>query len=104
MASKALAIALFAAPSLLMIALSAPANAQEQRDQARANFEQADVNKDELLDRAEFTTFINLNADDGLGRAPMIRSLDMYGRAFGTADTNGDGMVSKQEIASQAQH
>ena len=73
------------------------------RKQAQANFQKADANKDEQLDTAEFKTFINLNADHGLGRASTIRRFGAYGRAFGTLDSNNDGAVSREEIAKQAQ-
>lgn len=92
-----------ASAAALSFAIAAPASANPQRAQAQANFQQADVNKDGQLDSAEFTTFINLNADHGLGRAGMIRRFGMHGRAFGQLDANRDGVVSKQEIAAQAQ-
>lgn len=101
MTSKTIATGLYA--SFLAIAVSAPAVAQDQRDQARAHFEQADVNKDGQLDLAEFTTFINLNAEKGLGQAPMIRRFGRHATAFGRLDANKDGLVSREEIAAQAQ-
>lgn len=102
MSSKTIATALFGTASFLALAIAGPAVAQEQRDQARVNFQQADVNKDGQLDLPEFTTFINLNADDGLGRAATVRRLSMYAKAFATADANRDGLVSREEIAAQA--
>jgi Ca2+-binding EF-hand superfamily protein len=89
--------------AISMVVDAAPAVAQDQRDQARINFEQADANKDGVLDLAEFTTFINLNADHNLGRAPSIRRFGRYKQAFTTLDTNKDGFVSREEIAAQAQ-
>lgn len=103
MATKTNAIILFGSASLLAIAIFAPAVAQDQREKARANFQQADVNKDGQLDLPEFTTFINLNADYGLGRAATVRRLGMYAKAFSMADANRDGLVSREEIAAQAQ-
>jgi Ca2+-binding EF-hand superfamily protein len=103
MATKTSAVVLFGSASLLTIAIFAPAVAQVQRDKARANSPQAEVNKDDQLDLAEFTTFINLNADHSLGRAATIRRFSRYAQAFGTLDTNKDGVVSRQEIAAQAQ-
>lgn len=103
MISKLKFAVLLALASALSLAIAAPANADAQRAQAQANFQAADVNQDEQLDMVEFTTFINLNADHGPGRAAMIRRFGMYGRAFGTADANGDGVVSKQEIAARVQ-
>ena len=103
MATKTNAIVLLGSASLLAIAVAGPAGAQDQRDKARANFQQADVNKDGQLDLAEFTAFINLNADHGLGRAATVRRLGMYAKAFATADANKDGLVSREEIAARAQ-
>jgi Ca2+-binding EF-hand superfamily protein len=103
MISKTAAIALFGAIPTLTLAIAVPAVAQDQRERARMNFEQADANKDGRLDLAEFTTFINLNADQGLGRAPTIRRFGRYAQAFTTLDTNKDGFVSREEIAAQVQ-
>ena len=94
---------LLASAAALSLAIAAPANADPQRAQAQANFVQADVNKDEQLDYTEFKTFINLNADHNLGRAAAVRRFSMYEKAFGQADANRDGIVSKQEITAQAQ-
>lgn len=88
---------------LLAFAVSGPAAAENERDQVRANFEKADANKDGMLDLNEFTNFINLNADLGLGRAPMIRRFGGYATAFGRLDTNRDGRVSRAELAAQVQ-
>ena len=99
---KTIATALVLLTGLTLIAADGPAYAQSQRDQARTNFAKADVNKDSNLDPAEFRTFINLNADMGLGRAPTIRRLNAYARAFAELDKNKDGLVSQQEIAAVA--
>ena len=104
MTSKTITTALFATATVLSTAfLMDPAGAQDQRKQAQANFKQADANQDQHLDFAEFKTFINLNADYGLGRARIIRRFGMHARAFGTLDSNEDGAVSRREIAAQAQ-
>lgn len=89
--------------ALVALTLSAPANANPQREQVKVHFQAADVNKDGRLDTAEFTTFINLNADYKIGKAPMIRRFGGYAKAFGAADANRDGFVSIVEIAAQAQ-
>ena len=94
-----------ASATALWMALALPATASSERTQAQAqaNFLKADANQDKQLDFAEFKTFVNLNADQGLGRAPRIRRFGMYSRAFNMTDENGDGVVSKQEIEAQAQ-
>lgn len=103
MTRKTITATLTTMAALMSLTIAAPANADPQRAQAQANFQQADANQDGQLDYAEFTTFINLNADHGLGRAGMIRRFGMHGKAFGQVDANGDGVVSKQEIAAKAQ-
>ena len=89
---------------LLSISIVMPAKADQRREQAQANFLQADLNEDQYLDFGEFTAFINLNADHNLGRATQIRRLGMHRRAFGQLDANRDGLVSREELAAQAQN
>lgn len=101
--SKTIAPLVVTTVALVALTLSGSSNANPERAQAQANFQAADVDKNEQLNLAEFTTFINLNADHKLGRASSIRRFGMYAKAFKTADANGDGAVSKQEIAAQAQ-
>lgn len=103
MTRKSITASLLTTATVLSLTISAPANADPQRTQAQANFVAADVNQDEQLDFAEFTTFVNLNADHGLGRAGMIRRFGMHDKAFSRVDANRDGVVSKQELATQAQ-
>ncbi len=103
MTSKPTTAAWLATAVLLSITIAAPAKADQRREQAQANFLQADVNQDQHLDLGEFTTFINLNADHGLGRAATIRRLGMHSRAFGRLDADRDGVVSRQELAAQVQ-
>lgn len=103
MIRKTITAALLMTVAALSLTVAVPANADPQRVQAQANFQQADANQDEQLDFNEFTTFINLNADHGLGRAASVRRFGMHGRAFSTADANADGVVTKQELAARAQ-
>ena len=103
MTSKPAISAALATVLLVFAASTAPAHANQQREQAQANFLQADVNQDQHLDLAEFTTFINLNADDNLGRAARIRRLGLHGRAFARLDANRDGLVSREELVAQLQ-
>ena len=77
-------------------------HANPQRAQLQANFQAADVDKDEQLDVAEFKTFIDLNANHKLGRAASIRRFGMHTKALKEIDANGDGVVTKEEIAAQA--
>ena len=88
--------------ALVALTLSASAHANPQRVQLQANFLAADVDKNEQLNVAEFKTFINLNADHKIGRAASIRRLGMYSKAFKEIDANGDGVITKQDIAAHA--
>lgn len=74
------------------------ANASDSSDLARENFQKADANGDETLNKAEFAEFIDLNAEDDLGRASLVKRLNRYDTAFSNADSNGDGMVSQTEV------
>lgn len=62
------------------------------------NFRQADANKDGQLVYAEFATFIDLNAADGLGNAARVSSRGLHARAFERVDANGDGIVTPEEL------
>lgn len=102
--SKTLMPHVVASVSLVaLLTLSVSAHANPQRAKLRANFEAADIDRNEQLNMAEFKTFINLNADHNLGQASSVRRLGMYTKAFKKADANGDGVVTKEEIAAQAQ-
>jgi hypothetical protein len=87
---------------LVALTLSGLAHANPQRAQLQANFQAADVDRNEQLNLAEFKTFINLNADHKLGRSASVRRFGMYTTAFKAIDANGDGVVTKEEIAAQA--
>lgn len=86
-----------------LLATNAASASDVDREQAKANFIQADVNQDLVLDFREFTEFVNLNAEHGIGRAGMIRRFGMHSRAFGKLDTNRDGIVTPEELAAAQQ-
>ena len=77
--------------------MALPAAAQDAELGAE-NYRQADANGDGVLVYAEFATFIDLNAADGLGNAARVSSHGMHARAFSRVDANGDGIVSPQEL------
>ena len=79
------------------LAMALPAAAQNAELGAE-NYMQADANGDGVLVYAEFATFIDLNAADGLGNAARVSSRGMHARAFERVDANGDGIVSPQEL------
>ena len=96
-----------ATPLVVLIALAtAPLAAAEEseavREQARANFLEADVDGDRALTLPEFTTLIDLNAEDGIGRAHLIRRMGRYEMAFGRVDADADGLVTTEEIRAAA--
>ncbi len=86
--------------SALLVATPLLAN-EEADDQAKAreNFQQADSDSDGRLTPAEFRNFIDANAEDGLGRAGMVRRFGAYGTAFERVDKNEDGVVTALELA-----
>lgn len=88
---------------MLILAFSLPLSAQAQDAQIiAANHAQADANTDGLLNEAEFSAFINLNAEAGNKGAIRVRNNGMHARAFNRVDANGDGTVSREEL--QAMH
>lgn len=88
--------------SLSVACMSAPLQsfAEDAPDltQVKSNFDSADANGDGALSKEEFTNFVNANADDGIGRAPMIRKMKAYNRAFKTLDGDEDGLVTWEEF------
>ena len=87
------------AASALLVA--APVLANEEADDqamARENFQQADADNDGQLTAAEFRKFIDANAEDGLGRAGMVRRFGAYETAFERVDKNEDGVVTPREL------
>ncbi|MEL7344391.1 MAG: hypothetical protein AAFN59_05955 [Pseudomonadota bacterium] len=82
---------------LACLALATPAAAQDAELGAE-NYRQADANGDGLLVYAEFATFIDLNAADGIGNAARVSSRGLHARAFERVDANNDGMVTPQEL------
>ena len=108
----------FLVSALLVPALAIPTNAaagqadaitqsppldNAKRLQVQTNFKTADVDKNDKLNLAEFKIFINLNADQNLGQAISVRRFGIYTNAFKKLDANGDGILTKHEIATQVQ-
>ena len=79
----------------LIVANTAFAQAAEM---ARENHQQADANSDGLLSYDEFVTFIELNAEDGVGNAARVEARNMFQTAFNRVDANGDGSISADEL------
>ncbi|MGF1502140.1 MAG: hypothetical protein ACFBSD_10000 [Paracoccaceae bacterium] len=78
---------------------------EEQQELAAENFMEADADADGALTLSEFTTLIDLNAADNIGRAAMVKRSGRYGMVFERIDTNADGLVTPeevQELAAQA--
>jgi hypothetical protein len=90
--------------SLLGFTLLSPGQAIAQSPNLAAqNYRQADANNDGVLVQAEFATFIDLNAADGLGNAARVRARGMHARAFRRIDGNGDGRVTPTELQAMSQ-
>ncbi|MEM9761243.1 MAG: hypothetical protein AAF968_01815 [Pseudomonadota bacterium] len=90
--------------ALALIGTTAQANASEaKREQAVANFLKADADADGALTRGEFATLINLNANDGIGRARMVKRFGKQDVAFGRLDANADGLVTTDEMKAAAE-
>lgn len=86
-----------AAAFLLMLAPVAQAS-EADREQAAANFMQADADGDGALTLSEFTTMIDLNAASGIGRAATIKRFGRYGIAFSRIDADADGLATVEEL------
>ena len=100
-----LVLKVLAATAALAALSSAAARAQSPavKELAVENFLQADANQDGALNRNEFESLINLNADDNIGRAAMVRRLGRYDAAFSRLDANGDGFVTPEEMQALAE-
>ena len=92
-------LAIAGATLAALAASGATAQSAVDREAARANFRQADANDDNKLSRAEFRAFINANAEDGIGRAGMVRRFRAYDRAFTRIDQNSSGFVTPSELS-----
>lgn len=69
----------------------------------KANVEQADTNDDTTLTSDEFPTFVDLNAEDSVGRFGMVKRFGRYDRAFKRLDADGNGLVTAEEIHAAAE-
>jgi len=72
----------------------------EETAPAVANFTAADADKSGGLSSAEFKTFIDSNAEAGLGNAKKIQSRGLYDRAFAKIDKDKDGEITMAEFES----
>jgi hypothetical protein len=81
----------------LLTCLAAPAFAQFEDESVQA-FLVADRNGDELLNESEFRVFIQQMADAGAPMSRRIRTLGVYGIAFGRTDADGNGLLTPAEL------
>ena len=95
----------FFLPLILFFILIAPVHAADQKTPnpqetlVLENFSEADVNSDDSLDADEFETFINLQAEDKIGKSRTITRFKAYKRAMDKVDADENGKVSLEEIA-----
>jgi Ca2+-binding EF-hand superfamily protein len=62
-------------------------------------FSMADTNGDGALDASEFKAFIDAAAAAGKPKAAKVKANNMYAMAFSRVDKNGDGQITKKEVA-----
>jgi Ca2+-binding EF-hand superfamily protein len=62
-------------------------------------FSLADANGDGALDAGEFKAFIDAAAAAGKAKAAKVKAHNMYKMAFSRVDKNGDGQITKPEVA-----
>ncbi len=62
------------------------------------NFTQADTDANGALSNSEFHAFIDLQAEDGIGRSRQIVRFGKQDTAFGKLDADGDGEVTRAEF------
>ncbi len=86
-----------------VLVTGAAAASEADREKAAENFLEADVDADGALTLAEFTTLIDLNAQDDLGRAATVKRFGGDATAFGRIDADGDGVLTREEIRAQAE-
>jgi len=86
--------------SLCLLCGSFGASAQSYSSSEISAFGRADRNRDGVLSRAEFPTFVRAMAATGQPTARQIRTFGAYGYAFRITDANGDGRLTPQELRS----
>mgnify|MGYP001554768049 CR=1 FL=1 len=89
-------------PSLALIAALVPACAvaQSYSPTEVSAFSRADTDRNGVLNRTEFRTFVRGMADSGQPTARQIRTFGAYGYAFRITDANGDGVLTPTELRS----
>ncbi|MEM8812773.1 MAG: hypothetical protein AAGF59_09160 [Pseudomonadota bacterium] len=90
--------ALFQAALIGLIAAAPLSASADDKTRAVENFRQADANGDGHLVYAEFASFIDLNAADGIGNAKRVSARGLHARAFKRIDANKDGAVTPEEL------
>ena len=59
----------------------------------------ADQNSDEKLSLEEFKIFVNLEAEDDIGKSRKLKRYKKYETGYTKMDANKDGALTLEEIA-----
>jgi len=86
--------------ALLVAAASAQAQSAGGAPDSRVaeNFTLADADTNGALSNSEFRAFMELQAEDGIGRSRQIVRFGRQDTAFGKLDADRDGEVTKTEF------
>ena len=90
-------------PAALSLGAQGALAQDADREAVIANFQQVDADGDGALTLSEFTTLIDLNAADDIGRARLLKRSGRYEMAFRRLDEDGNGRVTGADIAAMAE-
>ena len=77
----------------------AAADLTKMNPDSMEHFPMADQNSDEKLSLEEFKIFVNLEAEDDIGKSRNLKRFKMYKTGYSQMDGNKDGALTLEEIA-----